>query len=423
MPRNVFVLGLDDVNRRVLHWLEQRYDWRFHGLMSRRELRLGVIDFEGALAEAQRQLDAFDGPIDAIIGFWDFPVTTMAPILCARYGLRSSSLESVVKCEHKYWCRLEQAEVIDELPAFGLVELDGDEARPPPGVSYPMWIKPVKSTAGVLAFLVRDDDEFRRATTEIHRRIDRIGKPFDSVLARVDLPPEIDRVGGTACIAEEALKGAQATVEGCRFDGEVRVYGVVDSIHYPGRPTFQRYQYPSSLPEQVVERMADLSVRVIDRIGLESTFNIEYFWDREADTINLLEVNPRHSQSHAPLFAYVDGVPNHQFMVRIALGLPPELPEPGAGGYGVAAKWFIKRFADGVVRRVPSPEEIAEVERDFPGTIVNLTVQPGDRLSELPLQDSYSFQLGHVYMGAADESDLKERYERCLARLRVEIDE
>ena len=134
-------------------------------------------------------------------------------------------------------------------------------------------------------------------------------------------------------------------------------------------------------------------------------------------------MNPRHSQSHAPLFAYVDGVPNHQFMVRIALGLPPELPEPGAGRYGVAAKWFIKRFTDGVVRRVPSPEEIAEVERDFPGTIVNLTVQPGDRLSELPLQDSYSFQLGHVYMGAADESDLKERYERCLARLRVEIDE
>src|SRR5690606_35446665 len=138
----------------------------------------------------------------------------------------------------------------------------------------------------------------------IHMKIDRIGKPFDSVLARVDLPPESVRDGGTASIAEEALKGAQATVEGWRVDGEQHVHGVVDSIHYPGRSTLQRYQYPSSLPEQVVERMADLSVRVIDRIGLESTFNIEYFWDREADTTNLLEVNPRHSQSHAPLFAY-----------------------------------------------------------------------------------------------------------------------
>jgi hypothetical protein len=369
-------------------------------------------------------LDSFDGPIDAIIGFWDFPVTTMVPVLCARYGLRSASLESIVKCEHKYWSRLVQREVIDEHPAFGLVDLEDDDARPPPGVRYPMWLKPVKSMSSALAFLVGDEDDFDRAAAEIREGIGYTGRPFASVLSRLDLPPEIAEAGGSACLAEESVDGAQVTVEGCAFEGEVHVYGVVDSLLYPDRPSFLRYQYPSSLPGKVIERMTDITVRVIERIGLDSTtFNIEYFWDRDTGAINLLEVNPRHSQSHAPLFEFVDGVPNHQYMVRLALGLDPEIRPGGGGEHNVAAKWFIRRFTDGVVRRVPSAEEIAAVERELPGTIVKIAAEPGGLLSDLPLQDSYSYELGRVFMGAADVAELEARYEQCLAGLPFEIDE
>lgn len=424
MPPNVCVLGLDGLNGRLLREHPALAEYRFHGVMTRRELRDSEIHYERLLARAERILDGFAGPIDAIIGFWDFPVTTMVPLLCARYGLRSSSLKSVVKCEHKYWSRIEQREVIDEIPAFGLVDLDEDVVRPPPGVRYPMWLKPVKSTSSVLAYRVEDDEEFARAVTRIRQGIGYLGKPFESVLARLDLPPEIDRVGGSACLAEESMTGAQATVEGCAYRGEVRVYGVVDSIGYPGCPSFQRYQYPSSLPAEVIERMTRVTARVIERIGLDSTtFNVEFFWDRDTDAVGLLEVNPRHSQSHALLFASVDGVPNHRYMVRLALGLDPRLGRAGGGEHAVAAKWFIRRFTDGVVRRVPTAEEIAAVERDMPGTVVDVTVAPGDRLSELPLQDSYSYQLGSVFQGAADEPQLRARYERCLARLPFEIEE
>ena len=83
-----------------------------------------TIPLPDLLAEAQQQVEAFDGPVHAIIGFWDFPVSTMVPMLCERLGLRWASLESVVKCEHKYWSRLEQRRVIDEYPRFGLVDLD-----------------------------------------------------------------------------------------------------------------------------------------------------------------------------------------------------------------------------------------------------------------------------------------------------------
>ena len=99
---------------------------------------------------AQRQVEAFDGPVHAVVGFWDFPVSTMVPILCERLGLRWASVESVVKCEHKYWSRLEQAKVIDEIPGFGLLDLENPVL--PDGLGYPVWVKPVRSASSELAF-------------------------------------------------------------------------------------------------------------------------------------------------------------------------------------------------------------------------------------------------------------------------------
>ncbi len=225
------------------------------------------------------------------------------------------------------------------------------------------------------------------------------------------------------CIAEEAITGQQLTVEGYRYRGEVVTYGVVDSVNYDNSPSFLRYQYPSSLPERVIERLHDISRRVVEAIGLErSTFNIEYFWDPGTDAIRLLEINPRHSQSHAELFEDVDGTANHEVMLRLALDRDPEFPHR-QGRYGIAAKWFIRRFSDGVVRREPSPEEIAAVQHIVPGTTIDLDVHTGDRLSELHEQDSYSYVLASVYIGAADDAELTAKFEQVVAALPFEIDD
>ena len=194
-----------------------------------------------------------------------------------------------------------------------------------------------------------------------------MGEPFDFVLSQLQLPPEVSGVGGRACLAEEAATGAQVTVEGYSFQGDVHVYGTVDSITCPDSSSFLRYQYPSSLPAAVTQRMAELSGRVIRQIGLDGiTFNIEYFWDADHDTISLLEVNPRHSQSHAELFEQVDGVANHDHMLQLALGREPR-PRHREGPYDIAAKWFVRRTTDGVARRVPTAEEVEQVEREHPG--------------------------------------------------------
>ncbi|MFJ8148855.1 acetyl-CoA carboxylase biotin carboxylase subunit family protein [Streptomyces sp. NPDC096094] len=421
--KNVFVVGLDEANLPTLEAVPGADSLRFHGLLTVEELQDGEVSLPTVVEKAQKVLDAFDGSIDAIVGYWDFPVSTLVPILGERYGTRTTSLESVVKCEHKYWSRLEQQKVTDRHPRFGRVDLDADPPSPPDGMRFPMWLKPALSYSSELAFGVKDEKEFRAAVAEIREGISRIGRPFEHILDKVDLPPEMDGVGGQVCLAEESLTGVQVAVEGYVHEGEVTVYGTLDSIDYPDTPCFLRHQYPSMLPPQVVARLHEVTERVMRRIGFDSaTFSVEYFYDPGSQDISLLEINPRHSQSHAELFQYVDGAPNHHAMLALALGDDPRMPHR-QGPYAMAAKWYHRWFTDGVVRHVPSSEDIARIESEIPGVRIEVLPEPGQRLSDLSQQDSYSYELAHIFTGGDDEQDLRRKYDQCVAALGLTFDE
>lgn len=423
MPHNIFVLGLDEANLPTLRSVPGAHDYVFHPLLTVDELQSGEVSVPGLLAEAERALDAFDGHIDAIVGYWDFPVSTLVPILSERYGTRSTSLDSVVKCEHKYWSRLEQQRVSDAHPPFGRVDMESADPKPPQGMEFPMWLKPALSYSSELAYGVKDQAEFTEAADRIREGMGRIGRPFEDILDRVELPAEMADVGGQVCLAEGALDGIQVAVEGYVHEGQVTVYGVLDSIQYPDSPCFLRHQYPSQLPEPVLERLRDVSERVMRQIGMDAaTFSIEYFYDPRSDALNLLEINPRHSQSHAEMFEYVDGVPNHHCMLSLALGKDPKLPHR-QGSYRTAAKWYHRWFADATVHDVPSRKDIESIERRIPGVRVDVLVEEGQRLSDVAPQDSYSYELAHIFTGGADEDDMRAKYDQCVAALGLTFDE
>ncbi|MDQ4054761.1 MAG: ATP-grasp domain-containing protein [Actinomycetota bacterium] len=420
-PIDIVVIGLDEENLPLLEDLPEPA-YRFHGVFEPDDL-IGVeeLDFEAVLTEAEKRIAALDVDVDAIVGYWDFPVTSMVSILCARRGLPGASLAAVARCEHKYWSRLEQSKVVDDLPAFAIMDLDAD--RLPEGMEFPVWVKPVKSVSSALAFHVDDQAELTDAMAEIREGADAMGEPFQHVLDRVDLPPEIAEIGGTAALVEESVSGRQVTVEGYEYAGDVRVHGIIDSVTYPDSPSFLRYQYPSSLPGQVQERLAASAKSVIAQLGLTgSAFNIEYFWNPETDRLAVLEVNPRHSQSHAWIFEQVDGLANHQVMVRLGLGRNPELPHR-QGAYPVAAKCFVRSFVDGVVTRAPSAEEVARIEAEHERVHVQLVAGRGQRLADLRQQDSYSYELARVYAAARDEDALVATYDEVVAQLGYEVEE
>jgi len=416
--KNVFLIGLNDFNRAKLETVTNAEGYEFHSLLEEPH----DYDIPRHLAEAVRRLEAFDGPIDAVVGYMDFPVSTMLPLLCQRFGLRSASLAATLKCEHKYWSRVEQKAAIPEnVPGFAPVDPFDDQSVAGIPLAYPVWIKPVKSSASYLGFRIDGPEALDRAIRQIRGGIDRLAVPFQYVLDRADLPPEIKAVDARHCIVEEIISGWQCTLEGWVFEGDVGYHGVVDSVREPNGISFARYEYPSMLPEPVQQRMADAGRRILRHVGFDNAgFNIEFRWDEQTDMIWLLEINTRVAQHHSDLFEKVDGTTNHEVPIQIGLGHAPHIPHR-QGQFARAATFFLRRYEDGVVTRVPDRDTIARLEADIPGTAIQLQVHPGMRLSEMFEQDSYSYFLAIIYVGAQSQDELLDRYRTIIDNLEFEF--
>ncbi|MDZ7673785.1 MAG: ATP-grasp domain-containing protein [Acidimicrobiales bacterium] len=420
---NVFVLGLDDFNRQKLEHLGAGTDLRFHGVLDPHTILEGTdFPIEELLDDATREIRDAGTTVDAIIGYVDFPVSTMLPLLAERFGLPAVSLESVLMCEHKYWSRVVQAEIVpDHIPSFETFDPFDDDSIAAIGLAYPYWIKPLKSAGSFLGFRISAPEQLDHAVQVIRDNIRIFSDPFERVLERAELPDAVAAVRSDACLAESLIGGHQCTLEGSVQDGQVSFHGTIDSIRAPNQSSFLRYEYPSNLPAEVQQRMQDITSRLLGHIDFDdSPFNVEFFWDDHTDQLWLLEVNPRIAQHHSDLFEKVDGVSNHRVAVDIALGRPVDFPH-GAGPFEFAACCWLRASEDGLVIRTPSHEEITALAAEIPGLSVDVHLAPGTRLSELTHQDSYSYVLGLFYVGAQSRDELAELDQRCRDELSFEI--
>lgn len=426
MVKNIFVIGLDDFHLAQLQEVQSQDHYCFHALFSYQEIkRVKQFPVRKLLEHARKVLLEFDGTVDAVIGFWDFPVSTTLPIIRSEMGMGGPSLSSVLKCEHKYWSRLIQKEVVPELiPPFQKINPFQEDAVSQCTLDFPFWLKPVKSVCSHLGFLIRDPQEFKTSLDIIRQNIGRYAEPFNLILDKADLPEVIRTVDGYHCIAEGLIsQGHQCTLEGYVYKGSVQVYGVIDSLRDGIQgSSFTRYQYPSNLPADVQHRMIEATQQVMVHTGYDNApFNIEFYWNEEKDTIHLLEINTRISKSHCPLFKLVDGEYHHKVLIDLALGRRPDFPYR-QGTAKVAAKFMLRSFQDGRVLAIPSEEDIRQVKQKFAGTEVYLHIHPGMRLSELFDQDSYSYEIAVLFMGADSHEQLSANYQTALAMLPFTID-
>lgn len=422
--KNVFVFGLDPYNFRKLQGMRNSAHYRFYSLLEYDEV-VKPLDYpyEKMLQKAERQLHEFPGKIDAIISHWDFPADTMLPILCRRFGLKSPSLETVLMCAHKYWARLEQKKHIPEhIPDFCAFNPFAAQPLEQIHLSFPFWIKPVKSFGSYLGFCIDSEETFYAHLPTIRENISRIGNAFNLALKHAALPTEVEGVDGNHCIAESLIKGKrQNGPEGYVYHGQVHINGITDSLKDEAWRSFTSYEYPSRWPQTMQEKCNAVTERLMSQIGLDdSAFNLEFIWDEESDELKLIEVNPRISQSLGDMFEKVHGSSNHEVAVELALGVEPEYPR-AEGRFNCAAKFMWRHYEDALVVRSPSPDEIAQVQREFPDTEVYIEAEEGMRLNELRDQDSYSYEIAIILLGADDHEQLMQRYARCQQILTFEF--
>lgn len=72
----------------------------------------------------------------------------------------------------------------------------------------------MKSFSSQLSFHIENREQFEAALAETHEQIGEMSDSFDQVLTRVQLPPEVEGIGGNHCIAEGIIAGTQGAPEG-----------------------------------------------------------------------------------------------------------------------------------------------------------------------------------------------------------------
>ena len=368
------------------------------------------------LAETIRVIRSRREDFAGVVGIDDFPACMLAAIVAETFGFLFPSFESLFLCQHKYYSRLRQREAAPQAtPDFRVVDisqpLPSDIALP-----FPVFLKPVKSYLSILARRLETSEDLARAVAEAPLRLGPVTRMFDALVGVSTLDRTLRGVPASALLLEEPLAGHQVTLDGYAYRGRFVPLGVVDSIFFPGTLSFARFEYPSRLPPRVQERMASVAGRVVEHIGLDRTFcNIEFFYREQDDAIWIIEINGRMASQFAPLYRMLHRIDMYAMQLDMILGRDPGgegVWSPGGKINGVAASFVLRRFEDGRVTRVPSPEDLHRLRERFPDAFVEILVRQGERLSD-ELQDDESYRYALVDLCAGDARELHARFDEA----------
>jgi ATP-grasp domain len=334
--------------------------------------------------------------------------TRIAAGVARRLGLPGANPRAILVAQHKYYARVAMAGAIpDATPRFCVFphDLRDPDALPLP---FPFFVKPVKATFSVLARRVDSFAELRR-----HLRFgwferlvaERLIRPFDDLLAAY---PEVE-IDAHHHVAEELIEGVQVNVDGYADRGRVRILGIVDELMYPGTMAFNRFEYPSSLPEAVQARIASVAERAVRAVGFDhGLFNVELCYDPLADSITVVEINPRIASQFVTLYRSVDGIGLYDLMLALAVGETPRYdPRPQAHAY--AASFVFRRFDGRPVRPVPRTHQLAQIAARHPDARLMLYLKRGTALArEMKWLGSHRFAV--LNLSGRDRAELYARY-------------
>jgi len=372
-------------------------------------LRFDVRSYLMGIASKYR-----DQEIAGVLGTGDYPGCMFGAFIAKQLSVPAPDPREAVLLSHKFYSRQRQQQLVPEAtPQFA--PLDPFQPRRPESLDYPFFVKPVKGTMSIRAQMVHDEESLGRAvrlTVRDQLRGWTLLSPYAQLLRLYQPAP----IPVYYFIAEAPLRGIQVTVDGFVQNRVSTVMGITDSIMYPGTMSFQRFEYPSTLPESVQSRMMDIANRLMSGSGFDhSCYNIEMFYDPLDDSIAIIEINPRMSYQFSDLFARVDGLSSFSVQLALATGRQVIWPR-GQGPFRVAASFVLRLFHDAKVVAIPDEKALSDVEQRFPGTHIKILCAAGEGLSDHD-QDVGSYRYCIINMAAQSPQELHDHYAQVTARL------
>ena len=369
-------------------------------------------EISNACDEVSRVIAELGPGLHAVVSTDDYPGSLLAAVIASRLGLPGVAPVASLRCQHKYLARLAQRRLVPEaVPSFALVDHRDAAVR---GVDFPMFVKPVKSF-----FSIGGSRVDSRAGLEAAVATATLPAVFYQPLEEImGLYPEagLAGIGPHTVIAESLLHGRQCTLEGYVWQGSIAIVGVVDSVFYPGTGSFQRFEYPSSLPREMLARLDAIATRLMQAMDYgDGFFNIEFMVDPPGESVHIIEVNPRLASQFADLYEKVDGSNTYEMLLDISLGKPPARTR-GAGRHRMAASCALRLFEDAYVRSLPPDAAVELLQEKYPDMRIELLATAGARLSQ-EMQDGQSFRYAILSIGAGDRTQLLRILDECVGAL------
>ncbi len=330
-----------------------------------------------------------------------------AALLAEKLNLPGTPVDAILRAQHKAVAREIHAKALPGcVPAFQVYTF-GQDPVSQVTLPYPFFVKPVKAAYSVLAKKVKSPEELRAHTTfapfEAHI-IRRLTKPFNA-LAKKRLHTTID---GDYMMAEAFMHGAQVNVDGFVRNGEITILGTIDAVMYPDTQAFMRFELPSQIPSSQIGTIEETARRAIEALGFtHGLFNVELFWDAQAQRASIIEVNPRVAAQFADLYEKVHGINLFDLLADLSFGSAISF-ELQSGQYGAAAS-FVYRVFDNTPKYPPADAHLSELHRRYPDSIFTPDFKVGaSRQREQKWLGSHRYAL--LNLGGTDHDDLMSRF-------------
>ena len=413
MKQRILVLFADEWDRAATR--DPRYGDRYEFLFEGFDLfsfpdnaRLFTFD---ALAFVERMVKRYRSRgLDAVVTSDEQFGPFLASLIARRLGLPHTPLDAVLAIQHKFYAREAFQRIAPECnPRFGLLRR-GFERPDEVLMAYPFYVKPAKAAFSVLARRVDSFEQLYRHTRFgwFERAIiERLVRPFADVMRKHSSFTE----DPYSMVCEEVARGRQVTANGYVRAGKVTMLGTVDSVMYPGTDQFQRFQYPSSLPEEDLARVDALAARHLEGMGFtHGMFNVEIRIDPSSGKLAIIEINPRAAGQFYDLFERVDGYSLFDVLLALDCGEEPQIRHR-AGRERHAASFVLRDLAGEGLGRWPSAAEIETLQSRHPDIHVMVYPKRGaDLAREMKWLGSYRY--GVFNLGGATLEEMFGRFHR-----------
>ena len=342
-----------------------------------------------------------------------------AALVAEQLGLPGATPASILAAQHKLHARrvLQQVAPESSLKFTALDAGDDDSSRST--LEFPLFVKPVKGAFSALARRAEDPGQLR-AHTQFRLARALAHPPADGALRRVCLARLPQAGSAYRMLLEEAVspQTPQYNLDGWVQDCLAHALGVVDAIMYPGTQAFMRWEHPSRLAAAVQRRALDVAQRFLGAIGYtHGFFNLEFFYDEQADRLSVIECNPRLASQFSDLYERVHGVDAHGMALALALGTNPQSQPRRRPTAGVAASLVYRAFdASRAVPPAPAATQRDALARAFPDALLFSFAKRGRALAR-DYRWTGSHRYGIVHLGGHDREHLRQRCEDASALL------